>query len=218
MSLSRGMQFILFFVLALVLTRVPYINAVLEWYNTFFHELSHGLGAYITGGNAFSMELRFDGSGRLMSGNSVLPSIVTFSGYFGAILWGAGIYLIASKAPTVSNKWALVLAAIVFLSVLLWMRDWVSWVITAVLILSFLAIWRFAQLGIARFCLQLIGLYLIASGIASAWLLFGHDGHNDAVSMANKTRIPASIWIIVWVLSGLAALWVIWKIENRASR
>jgi len=216
MNLSRGMQFVLLFCLALVIFHLPYINTAFEWYNTFFHELSHGLGAYATGGNAFSMELRYNGSGRLLSGNSILPSIVTFSGYFGAIVWGAVIYLTASRTKTVSNHWALALAGLVFLSAVLWMRDLPSWVISGVLIASFLAIWKFAESAIARFCLQLIGLYLIASGIASAWLLFKIDGHNDAVSMANKTWIPASIWIVIWVLSGLAALWIIWRVESRS--
>lgn len=208
----------LLFCLALVIFHVPYINTAFEWYNTFFHELSHGLGAYATGGNAFSMVLRFNGSGSLLSGNSALPSIVTFSGYFGAIVWGAVIYLTASRTTTVSNHWALALAGLVFLSAVLWMRDLPSWVISGVLIVSFLAIWKFAESAIARFCLQLIGLYLIASGIASAWLLFKVDGHNDAVSMANKTWIPASTWIVIWVLTGLAALWVIWRVESRATK
>ena len=215
MNLPRGTQFILFFLLALVLTQVPYLNIVLEWYNTFFHELSHGIGAYITGGQALSMELNWNGAGRLVSSSSGLPTLVTFAGYFGAIAWGAAIYLVASRSTTVSNNWASVLAGIVFLSAVIWMRDLVSWAIAAVLTASFIAIWRLAESVVARFFLQLIGLYMIATGIASAWLLFSLSAHNDASSLAKQTWIPAFIWISIWIASGLGALWGIWRVESR---
>jgi hypothetical protein len=153
-----------------------------------------------------------------VSAGSFLPFVVTFMGYFGAVAWGALIYLAASRSRSVSNRWALLLAVVLCGSAVLWMRDWTSWFVAIILAVSFVMIWWFTVSRIARWCLQLIGLYLIATAIASAWLLFGLSGHNDATSLAAQTWVPAFIWIGIWILSGVYALWMIWRVESATGK
>ena len=50
-------------ILALVISAIPIINLPFTWITVFFHEISHGLMAMVTGGKINKIHLNFFGSG-----------------------------------------------------------------------------------------------------------------------------------------------------------
>ncbi|MGD9163941.1 MAG: M50 family metallopeptidase, partial [Chromatiales bacterium] len=112
--------FLIELLLALIVKAIPLIHLPLDWFQTFFHELSHGLAALLTGGRIHQIHIAFDTSGSCLTSGGWLP-LVLFSGYAGSALWGSLIYLSisAKHAKTI----ALSLGLLVLLVGLLWVRD-----------------------------------------------------------------------------------------------
>jgi hypothetical protein len=62
----------------------------------FFHELSHGLAAVVTGGSIVKIELSANQGGVCWTsgGNRF---VILSAGYLGSLLWGSGLFLAAAK-------------------------------------------------------------------------------------------------------------------------
>jgi len=97
MTLTPRQQLSLFIVLAFIIDYLPIINLPFLWSETFFHEISHGLAALLTGGTIHNITLNFNGSGVCTTSGGT-RFLIAFSGYAGSALWGLLIYSIASKA------------------------------------------------------------------------------------------------------------------------
>lgn len=91
---SRGL-FIIELVVALLITRIPYLSVPFKWLESYFHELSHGIATIISSGVVSHIQLFPNGAGFCFSqGGS--PMLIGFAGYFGAACWGYLIYLLAT--------------------------------------------------------------------------------------------------------------------------
>jgi len=62
----------------------------------FFHELSHGLAAVITGGSMHTIELTADQGGLCWTAGGSWFLILS-AGYLGSLLWGAGLLYAAAR-------------------------------------------------------------------------------------------------------------------------
>lgn len=200
--------------IAIVLAFVPILNIVLNWFETFFHELSHGLVALATGGRIISIELNWDGSGLIRYAGSMAPVLVTFFGYPGAVLCGVGLYLAALSQSKAAHTMALALAGLIGLTALFWMRDPVSLLIALIMIAVLGALWRWSGHFAARLALELIGVYLMIGGIQSIWSMMGFRGRGDAQLLAEMTWLPAFLFPMIWLAIGLWALWWLWRREE----
>ena len=77
----------------------------------FLHEVSHALGAIITGGTVESIELFWDESGNTITkGGSFI--IIAISGYIGSIFWGASM-LYSSLQKKYNRRFSLFLGCLV---------------------------------------------------------------------------------------------------------
>jgi len=63
MRLTPRQRLLLFIVAAFIVDYLPFINLPFLWSETFFHEISHGLAALLTGGSIDSITLNFNGAG-----------------------------------------------------------------------------------------------------------------------------------------------------------
>ena len=215
-SLVRAKSNLLILIVAaLILARLPYIGHLLDWQMTFFHEISHGLAALLTGGDIVRIELHFSGSGlcRYCGG---LSWLVFLAGYAGASLWGLFIYLLAEAVPQrFSHFWAGLLAALLGVSGALYARDAQSWLILLVLALFYaLAVWFRDRLPL-KVLLKIAGLALILNALEAPLALFGLQGRGDAAELAALTGIPALFWIIIWLATACGCLIFLWKIERK---
>jgi len=63
MTLTSRQRLIVFIVVAFIIDYKPLLNLPFLWSETFFHEISHGLAALLTGGTIHNIALNFNGSG-----------------------------------------------------------------------------------------------------------------------------------------------------------
>lgn len=217
-GLSRRASLIGFLAAALALSAVPFLHVPLEWFETFFHELSHGIAAIITGGSAHQIELRADGSGTMWTSGGWRP-FVSFAGYAGAVAWGAVLYRAASATGRVgARRMALALSGACVISALLWARDLQTLLILGLVggLLWSATLERAAPL--ARPALRLAGAYVLLSGARAPTFLLaaGAGAHHDAAALRSSLLLPEAFWVLVWIGCAAAAAWILWRAEARA--
>lgn len=212
---SRGL-FIIELVLALLLTRIPYLSVPFKWLESYFHELSHGIATVLSGGLVSHIQLFPNGAGFCFSqGGS--PLLIGFAGYFGAACWGYLIYLLATWPRGIRVSFAF-LGALVVLSGLLWGRDVLTLAILAVLAIIFLLPLKLNKNKILMQFLRVVGLMIMLNALASPTVLLGLDGQGDAVLLAERSWIPAWVWVSLWLLCSACALFLAWRRVDLAIR
>lgn len=211
---SRGL-FIIELMLALLLTRIPYLSVPFKWLESYFHELSHGIATLLSGGIVSHIQLFPNGAGFCFSqGGS--PLFIGFAGYFGAACWGYLIYLLATWPRGIRVSFAL-LGGLVVLSGLLWGRDILTLAILASLTVIFLMPLKLNQNKVLTQFLRVVGLMIMLNALASPTVLLGLDGQGDAVLLAEISWIPAWIWVMLWLLTSACALFLAWRrVDSRA--
>ncbi|GIU03731.1 membrane zinc metalloprotease [Shewanella morhuae] len=212
---SRGL-FMIELVFALLITRIPYLSVPFKWLESYFHELSHGIATILSSGIVSHIQLFPNGAGFCFSqGGS--PLLIGFAGYFGAACWGYLIYLLATWPKGIRVSFAL-LGALVVLSGLLWGRDLLTLAILAVLTIILLLPLKLSQNKILTQFLRIIGLMIMLNALASPTVLLGL-GQGDAVMLAERSWIPAWIWVGLWLLTSACALYLTWRrVDNAANR
>lgn len=206
---------------ALVLSAIPYVHVPFTWFETLFHENSHALVAALTGGHVDRIALHMDGSGVTWSAGGWRP-LVSFAGYAGAILWGAGLYALASGVSDRTARATVIVALCVgVLESMTWLAfSPASWFIMAILLIIMAALlWR-PVAKIARHILRFIGIYVLLSGIRSpTWILAGAgNGSSDADTLKHMLWIPVTVWVGLWVAMGATALFLLYRRAARQDR
>ncbi|GIU43026.1 M50 family metallopeptidase [Shewanella algidipiscicola] len=212
---SRG-QFIVELLLALVLTRIPYISVPFKWLESYFHEISHGLATLITGGVVSHIQLFPNGAGLCFSQGG-WPVVIGFAGYFGAALWGLLIFNLATWRQWIRLSFA-VLGLAVLLTMLLWGRDLLTLGILSLLALLFLLPLKLSHSPILTLSLRVMALMVMLNALASPTVLFGLTGLGDAAMLAQLTWLPAVFWVTLWVLTSLLMLWLCWRRIDDAAK
>lgn len=208
--MSRFSFFILI-ALALAASYTPVVNWPLGWVETFFHEISHGLAALATGGGVDRIELHLRGSGLCytMGGSRF---VVSFSGYAGAVLWGALLYLAAGAAnPRLANSIVALLGVLVVSVGLLWVRDLISFLILAVILGIVIVAYAAGRYNLSRLIIRFIALYVMLSAAQTPLVLVDGRDIGDGYALATHTGVPELFWVIVWEAIALAALWLVYR-------
>lgn len=202
--------------LALIVSYIPVIHWPFGWVETFFHEISHGLMAIATGGDIGRIELHLRGSGLCYTAGGV-RFLVSFSGYAGAVLWGAVLYLLVGTA----NQWmARVLVTLLGIMVtivgLLWVRDLISFLILAVILGMIVAAYAVSRYSMTQLAIRFIALYVMLSAVRTPLYLIDGRGLGDGHTLASLTGIPEIIWVLIWEAIALATLWFVYR-SHRAN-
>jgi hypothetical protein len=176
-----------------------------------FHELSHAIAAWLTGGSVLSIGLSPDQGGVTMTQGGV-RFVILNAGYLGSMLWGLGL-LRAAKSPKTARIAIGGLAALLFVVTFLFVRPILSFGFPfALLTVVGLAVaTRYGTAGIHRSLLDGLGVFSVlyaALDIRDDVLSFGTTGTSDATMLAELTMIPAVFWGIAWIGVGGVMLWV----------
>ena len=175
----------------------------------FFHELSHALMAWATGGRVVELALRHDLSGHcvVVGGNAVL---IASAGYLGSILWGIGLLLLvkrSERAPYMSFTLGMVLLSIT----VLFLRPLFSFgfIFSVLSAIGFLLLGWKAAPWINRVLLQCLGITSCLKALLDIYTVStsGTSLPSDAVVLAQHTGIPAIVWGVFWMLLSLGILW-----------
>lgn len=228
-SLREHQRAILFAALATVIAwAIPVVGLLLlplQYLNTHAHELAHAVAALGTGGSPQYIVVNANGSGMtpIVGGNILL---VSSAGYIGAALLGAAL-IYYGRTENGSKLMMRVLAVVLMVGLLLWIRGDLIGVISAVGWIG--ALWVMsARLSPQNSILaaQFLGLQQCLASLQSLLTLmhvsaFGNV-HSDAANMQSITGIPAVVWATGWsgfsLLLIFVALRAAWRDPIRAGR
>jgi len=214
-TFSSQQRLIALIVMAFIIDYLPFINLPFLWSETFFHEISHGLAALITGGSIHTITINFNGAGMCMTSGGV-PIFISFSGYAGSVFWGLFIYSLADVLSHRKSRFVLMLiAAMISITLALWVRDLTTILILIVLLMMYLLpLFKTIRIN-SKLFIQLVGVFVMLDAVRSPlYLLDGRD-MGDGASLAEMTYVPELVWVIIWVVIALGCLSILWKIDNR---
>ena len=197
--------------MALILSTIPLIHYPFGWFETFFHELSHGLAALLTGGVIHSIKLNLDGSGLCVTAGG-FEFLVLIAGYAGSALWGSLVYLSVSGGKGRSAKViAAMLALLVMFTGILWARDLVTIIILLVIVGLFGTAYRYGSHQLTQRFVEFIGVYVVLDAIRSPFALIDGRSLGDGNALSDMTLIPEIIWVMLWGFLAVCCLVLLWK-------
>ena len=173
----------------------------------FFHELSHGLAAYLTGGRIVEIQIVPQQGGLCITAGG--SRFVTLSaGYLGSLIWGGVILVVAArthadKAVSVSLGLLLILVSVV------WIRPMMGFgfVFGVACGIGLAGVGAMLPREANDFLLKVIGLTncLYAVLDIKSDIMDRPGLESDAVMLAELTGIPGRIWGAGWILVAVIA-------------
>lgn len=202
--------FVLFIIAAIVLANVPIAHWPFSWLEVYFHEMSHGLAAVITGGSISRIVLNFDGSGLCYTFGGWGP-LVTFSGYAGASIFGAIIYLGARMSGKSSNWLSIIMVLLIGTSAVLWARDINTWIIILIICAVLYLSIHYTIGKVFPYVMEFAGVYVMVSAVRSPTFMINNDKRSDGDTLASLTLIPEIVWVAVWCSIAVFVMFYVWK-------
>lgn len=203
---------------ALGLSYVPFAHVPFSWTSTFFHEISHGLAALVSGGRIVSVALETNGAGLCVTlGGSAF--LITFSGYAGTVLWGMLIYkAVDHEVRPVANAVCAAISALILVTLTLWADNVLTRAILLAILSIFVALFWFRESVSLRYPLQFIALYVVLDGIRAPLYLIDGRSIGDGEGLAELTFIPEFVWIALWFGMAVYGLVFLFQQEFRSSK
>jgi len=205
--------FILLF-FAIVIKQLPLISIPFNWLESYFHEISHGIAAILTGGKVLRIQLFANGAG-LCTTQGGISFVISFAGYAGATLWGWGIYKLASAHQKAAQGFSVLILILLVSSLVLWGRDLLTWFILGVLAALFLLTIKLQKIHYLQRLMQLFGLLILLNSLSSPSYLLDGRHLGDGAALASMTFIPEVIWILIWFSIALLALYSLYKATKK---
>lgn len=207
-------HFFILLIVAVVIKQLPLVSIPFNWLESYFHEVSHGIAAIVTGGSVLRIQLFANGAG-LCTTQGGLGFVISFAGYAGATLWGWGIYKVASAHQRIAQMFSVLVFLLIVSSIVFWGRDLLTWFILVVLAALFLLTIKVNKLHYLQRLMQLFGLLILLNSLSSPSYLL--DGRNlgDGAALATMTLIPELVWIFIWFLLALVALYSLYKTAKK---
>lgn len=203
-------NFFIILFLALLIKQLPFISIPFNWLESYFHEISHGIAAILTGGSISRIQLFTNGSG-LCTTQGGMSFFISFAGYAGATIWGWGIYKLASGHQRMALLFSSLLLLLIIWSIVFWGRDPLTWFILGSLGLIFLLTIQLKKLHYIQRILQFLGILILLNSLSSPSYLLDGKHIGDGAALASMTFIPEFIWVLIWFLIALFALYSLYK-------
>lgn len=201
-----------FVLVSLVLWQIPRIKWVVypfQVFNTFTHELAHGLAAILTGGSFRWFEVRLNCSGVAVLAGGVRFFIVS-AGYMGSALAGGLVLIIAAQIQA-PNLVLGVMGGALGLLCLRFVRNFFGMFSGLVLAAGMLTAAIYLPPPWPERVLLFLAVQMMLNAISSLFTLVRGSSRglmqgSDAHLMQAMTHIPAPIWAGAWTLLALAML------------
>ncbi|WP_286261695.1 M50 family metallopeptidase [Thalassotalea atypica] len=198
-------QFWILLVLAGTLRSFPIVSVPFNWLESYFHEISHGLAALLSGGKIIRIQLFLDGAGLCTSqGGSRL--FTSFMGYAGAAVWGAIIYQLARQHLLFARGVCITILLLLIASCIFWTQDLLTLFILTILILVFSLKLKLADNDALQKVIQLVGLTVLLNALMSPFYLIDGRALGDGATLSELTLVPEIIWVVIWFAIGSALL------------
>jgi hypothetical protein len=177
----------------------------------FFHEMSHGLAAILTGGRieAIRVDSNLGGVTLTWGGSSFLT---LSAGYLGSMLWGSVILILASRMKNARPLMA-ALGFIMLTVTLAFVRNLFGFVFGLLAGAAMVGIAFKAPDSVSDFLLKFLGftscLYVILDikeDLITHHAVYLPGLKSDAQALADMTMLPALFWGGLWFVMALAVL------------
>ncbi|MEM7368970.1 MAG: M50 family metallopeptidase [Bacteroidota bacterium] len=214
---DKGFMFLLLAgILTAVLWNVPYGNYILYPFTilgTWFHEMGHGLTAILMGGSFSKLEIYSNGGGTafwshtdLWLGNRLGRAIVALGGLMGPPIVGS-LFIFAGRKPKTSSLALNILAGLMVISLVIWIRSIYGLLVIGGLAIVFVAIAQKGSLNFKQFTIQFIGVAAIMDTYHQLDYLFIGEFVRDGQTMVSDTgQIANQLLLPYWFWGGLIAL------------
>lgn len=202
------------FLTALIILQLPFISIPFKWLESYFHEISHGLTAILTGGSIVKIQLFPNGAG-LCTTRGGSDFFISLMGYGGAILWGSLIFYIASTHQKVALVFSVLLVGLLASSILFWVRDLLTLFIVLILLALVIAKIKYSSYKYLQKALQVTGLLVLINSLMSPLYLLDGQASGDGAALADLTFIPEVIWVAIWFSVALFAIYRLSKVSLR---
>jgi hypothetical protein len=213
---SVSLEFLVLVGAAFILSYIPIVNIPFTWIMTFFHEISHGIGALITGGSVEKIHLHLMGSGLCYTSGGI-RFVVLQAGYIGAVLWGILIYEMADEISHKStNILAMFLAGLIAISALLYGRDIITWIILLILFGLFVSIIKLQETYLMKLSLKFIGIYVLLDAVRAPLHLIDGRHYGDGAKLSDLTGIPEIFWVLLWLAIGIGGALYLLKTSKKS--
>jgi len=209
-SLWKKYHFFILLITAVVIKQLPLVSIPFNWLESYFHEISHGIAAVVTGGNVLRIQLFTNGAG-LCTTQGGIGFVISFAGYAGATLWGWGIYKLASAHQRVAHLFSMSVFLLIVSSIVFLGRDLLTWFILAMLATLFLLTIKLTKLHYLQRLMQLFGLLILLNSLFSPSYLLDGRSLGDGAALASMTFIPEFFWVLIWLSLALIALYSLYK-------
>jgi hypothetical protein len=216
MNISPKYKFWLMLFTAIIILQLPFISIPFKWLESYFHEISHGLTALLTGGSIVQIQLFPNGAG-LCTTRGGSAFFISLMGYGGAILWGSLIFYLASSHRKTAQIFSILLIGLLTSSILLWVRDLLTLFIVVVLLMLVIAQLKYSSQKHLQTLLKLTGLLVLINSLMSPLYLLDGQAKGDGAALANMTFIPEIIWVVIWFLAALFAIYRLSKLSLRST-
>lgn len=161
------------------------------------HEFGHGFASLILGGNVVDLHLEYNQGHVVHQTKESYKSIVSFSGYLSASLFGYLIYISSLYATNIIKIFLIFITSFWF-----YYADGINTIfLLSVIILTLILSWYLKQIG--SYLIRFISVYIMVSSIYSPTYLISYDKSGDHVAMYESTGIPSIFWVCIWVILGL---------------
>ncbi len=211
---SQGEQAGRLFLAATVVVFLPYLpfgNFIAYPFvilTTWFHEMGHGLTAILLGNSFEQLVILPSGSGYALSSvasdaSNLERAAIAAGGPIAPSLFGAALILASAK-----EKWwrpaFYVLAVILVISVVIWVRSLVGVLVLPCLAALLVYVARTAKPALKRFALQFVGLLAALSMFRDWDYLFSQSATVDGEVMLSDTGVmQAQLALPYWFWAGV---------------
>lgn len=209
-SFWQKYHFFILLIAAVVIKQLPLVSIPFNWLESYFHEISHGIAAILTGGNVLRIQLFANGAG-LCTTQGGISFVINFAGYAGATLWGWGIYKLASAHQKIAQIFSVLIFILLVSSIVFWGRDLLTWFILGILAALFLLTIKLQKIHYLQRLMQLFGLLILLNSLSSPSYLLDGRHLGDGAALASMTFIPEIIWVAIWFSIALFALYSLYK-------
>lgn len=196
------------FLIAMSLWNTP-ILFPLRTLVVFFHEISHGVAALLTGGSIIQMQIT-PGSGGLCITRGGWTIVVLSAGYVGSMVCG-GLLLVLSSKRKLSVYMPGVIGAVLCAVTVIWVRPILGggFLFGGMAGVLFLACAVWLPEYVNAVIVKAIGLTSCLYAFVDVTALFRHgsDHVSDATLLADVTWLPAWFWALFWLVVSLGMGW-----------
>jgi hypothetical protein len=206
--ISSLWQILIIWAMMIALLRAGKFGVIFRVYNTFFHELGHGIMSLATSGNIHKIELFSNAGGVAVTSNKAWISklLVSIAGYPLATVVG---WLMLTQMNTFNQLYlAYGILGIYCMSLILWVRNkyGIVWLLCNILLVGS-AIY-FEQHQWAKVYFFIVGSFILFESIWSCLVILYISAENpkeagDAKNLRDLTYIPAVFWAIIFCGSTL---------------